>query len=105
LLALSACWRDAPPPSTTLPAPDVSPPAVTRKMCDRLWLHLVDLEFQRIGRGDPATNIGLPTDDVEKLVPVCLELPYARLQCALAATTMNDVAKCDGPRARVSSRQ
>jgi hypothetical protein len=63
--------------------------------CDRLLVHIVELEFDKYGMPEKVEERELPERQRREFRAECLKMPRVRLTCALAASTLEAVAKCD----------
>lgn len=88
--------KPAPPPSNVGPPPG-KVAAATAEQCDRLLLHLVDLEFTRVGATASKESRQAVIDSKRtEFQAVCVDkTPAHRVECALAARDLDGVTKCD----------
>jgi hypothetical protein len=98
LVLLIACGgsKTPPPPSHAGPPPG-KVAAATVEQCDRLLLHLVDLEFARAGGSVSQESRQAVIDSKRtEFQAVCVDkTPAHRVECALAARDLDGVTKCD----------
>ena len=108
-LVLCACSREpatpAPTPvATHVPAAHVASdggsaePLATEPQCRRLLDHLVDLEFAKAGGHGP--DVDKQKQNVkdakrDEFLSACAKMPASRLECALAGSDIDAVARCD----------
>lgn len=96
LVACGGAPRAAPPPAAPPPPGHVR--AATRDQCERLLVHLIDLEYARLGPPPPAASTKQAVLDSKRdeFHAVCVDrTPAPRVECAIAAPDLDGVAKCD----------